>query len=308
MDSREAGVGKVEKEIKGIIVAVVTPLDEKGMINQRGLELIINFLIEKGVHGLFPCGSQGEFFALSLNERKRLLDLVVEHVAGRVVVIAHTGAVATRDAVELSRHAEAAGADAVSAITPFYITPTREEIYTHYTEIAKAVSLPLFAYNNPARTGVNLLPELVAWLAHEVPNLVGLKDSSGDLTQFNEYLRICPPGFKLFMGRDSLIYAALASGAAGAVAATANLVPQLVVGIYEAVQVGDHARARELQQKLALLRRAFTLGTFPVVIKDAMEMVGLPAGRARKPILSLEGAQRDALRAVLKELGFLETH
>jgi 4-hydroxy-tetrahydrodipicolinate synthase len=157
-------------------------------------------------------------------------------------------------------------------------------------------------YNNPGRTGVNLSAGLVARLA-EHPNIVGIKDSSGDLTLTWEMIRNSGQDFKVLMGRDSLIYAGLHHGAAGAIAATANVVPALVVEIYEAFQAGDQARSLRAQEKLAALRQAFGLGSFPVVIKDAMNMIGLPAGPPRRPIRSLEGVAREALKRVLQEVG-----
>ena len=293
----------MNRSIEGIIVPVVTPFNEKEEIDEKALRVILDFLIQHGVHGLFPVGSQGEFFALTMDEKKRLIDLVLEEVAGRVFVMPNTGAITTKACIELSKHAEAAGADAVSVITPFFIKPSQEELYHYYREIAEAVNLPVFAYNNPSRTGVDLLPETAAKLARDVANFAGIKDSSGDLSQTAEYIRLCPEGFKTFVGCDTLIYPALMCGAVGAVAATANVVPDLVVGIYNAVRAGEFDEARYLQRKLAPLRQAFSLGTFPVVVKDAMEMIGLPAGKARRPIRSLQGEQREKLATILKELG-----
>jgi 4-hydroxy-tetrahydrodipicolinate synthase len=162
------------------------------------------------------------------------------------------------------------------------------------------------AYNNPGRTGVDLPPATVARIAREVPNFKGIKDSSGDLTQLAEYIRLCPPDFHAFIGRDSLIYGALMYGAAGAVAATANVAAPLAVGIYDAVQAGDLDRARDLQRKLAPVRMAFGLGTFPVVVKEAMGMIGLPVGPARAPVGPMSEKARAQLHAALDQAGLLE--
>jgi 4-hydroxy-tetrahydrodipicolinate synthase len=232
----EAVVDK-RKRLEGIVVAMVTPFNDDESLDEEGLRAVVRFLVERGVHGLFPAGSQGEFYALAADEWRRVLDITLEIAGGRVLVMAHAGAVTTREAIALARYAEAAGADVVSAITPFFVAPTQEELYRHYADLAAAVSLPVLAYNNPARTGVNLLPTTVARLVRDALNFVGLKDSSGDLSQFVETMRLCPPGFRAFMGRDSLIFAALAHGAAGAVAASANVVPELVVSIYDATAV-----------------------------------------------------------------------
>jgi 4-hydroxy-tetrahydrodipicolinate synthase len=294
------------KELKGIVAAMVTPFKQDESLDEDALRAVARFLIAKGVHGLFPAGSQGEFYALSEDEQHRVLDITLEAAGGDVFVVAHAGAITTRQAVSLARYAERAGADAITAITPFYISPSQDELYAYYTEIAAAVSLPVLAYTNPGRTGVNLLPATAARLARDVPNFCGIKDSAGDLTQFAEYLRLCPSGFRAFVGRDSIIYAALTYGGVGAVAATANVMPDLIVGIYDAVIAGDHERALALQRKLTPLRIAFGLGTFPVVIKEAMRLIGLPGGFTRRPVGPLSPAVRNQLRQVLAEIGLLE--
>jgi len=294
------------KEIKGIVVPVVTPFTPDETIDESALRRIVDYLVDNGIHGLFPSGSQGELFALSTDEKKRVMDVVMEQNAGRAFVMPSTGAVTTRESIELTRYAESAGADAVSVITPYFIRPSDEELCEHYVRIAESVSIPVLAYNNPGRTGVSLTPAVIASVAARVENFCGVKDSSGDLTNTAAYIEQCPPGFRTFMGRDTMIYAGLCYGCVGAVAATANVAPDLVVGIYEAYIAGDHDLALERQKRLAPLRRAFSLGSFPVVVKDAMEMMGLPAGPCRAPIRSLEGKAREELARVLRDLGKIE--
>jgi 4-hydroxy-tetrahydrodipicolinate synthase len=296
----------MEKPIEGIVVAMITPLNADESLDEGGLRTISQFLIERGAHGLFPGGSQGEFYALTTEERRRVLEATLKAAEGRASVVAHVGAITTREAIALTRHAETAGADAVAAITPFFIKPSQEELYGYYVEIAAATNLPVLAYDNVGRTGVSLLPATAARIARDAPNFVGIKDSSGDLTQFAEHLRLSSPGFRAFVGRDSLIFAALMHGAAGAVTATANVVPDLAVGIYEAVTQSDLARAKELQRRLAPVRMAFGLGTFPVVVKEAMHLIGLPAGPARGPVGPLSDQARAQLREVLREAGAIE--
>jgi 4-hydroxy-tetrahydrodipicolinate synthase len=292
-----------KRRIEGIVVATVTPFNDDESLNEDGLRAVVRFLVERGVHGLFPAGSQGEFYALTADERRRVLEVTLEAAEGRVFVVAHAGATTTQEAIALARHAEAAGADAVAAITPFFVAPSQEELYRHYLALASAVSLPVLAYNNPPRTGVNLLPATAARLARDALNFAGVKDSSSDLAQFAEYIRLCPPGFRALMGRDSLIFAGLAHGAAGVVSASANVVPELAVSIYDAVAARDFARGRELQRLLAPLRLAFSLGTFPVVVKEAMRMIGLPAGPARRPVELLGDEARAGLRDALEQVG-----
>jgi 4-hydroxy-tetrahydrodipicolinate synthase len=291
------------KRLEGVVVAMVTPFNDDESLDEEGLRAVVRFLVERRVHGLFPAGSQGEFYALTTDERRRVLEVTLEAVEGRVFVMAHVGAVTTREAIVLARHAEAAGADVLSAITPFFVSPSQDELYRYYVALAAATDLPVMAYNNPGRTGVNLQPATVARVARDAPNFVGIKDSGGDLTQFAEYIRLCPPGFKAFMGRDSLIFAGLAHGAAGAVAATANVVPELVVSIYDAASARDFVQGRELQRLLAPLRQAFGLGSFPVVVKEAMQVIGLPAGPARGPVGPLSDEARVRLRDVLEQVG-----
>ncbi len=193
----------------------------------------------------------------------------------------------------------------VSVITPYFIQPSAQEQIEHFARICASVEIPVLAYNNPARTNVNFTPAMAAAVADRASNFVGIKDSSGDLTNTLDYMQRCPPGFRVFVGRDTLIYAALCCGCIGAVAATANVAPELVVGIYNAYQEGDLERSLDLQHRLDPLRHAFSLGSFPVVVKDAMELLGLPAGKCRAPITSLEGAPRERLIAILKEMGKL---
>lgn len=291
-------------EIKGIIPAMVTPLDDQEELDEAALRHLVNYLIERGVHGLFPVGSQGEFYAFSPEEKQRVWEIVVEEASGRVPVCAGTGAITTRQVIELNKIAEKAGVNAVSVLTPFFIHPTEAELYDHYAAIAEATSLPVLLYNNPGRTGVNFSASFVARLG-EHPNIAGIKDSSGDLTLTIEMVRQTDDDFTVLMGRDSLIFAGLQHGIKGAIAATANVAPALVVEIYEAFQEGDLARALAAQEKLLPLRTAFGLGTFPVVVKDAMNMIGVPAGPARRPLRSLTGEARDKLRYVLEQVGAL---
>ena len=243
---------------------------------------------------------------MSMEERKRLMKIAVEEAQGRVFVMPNTGGIATRDCIELSRYAEEIGADAVSMMTPYYIKPNQEELYQHFKAVCSSVSIPVLAYNNPERSGgVMLNIDTLVRLAEELPNFVGIKDSSGDMTTLAEIIRRTPPDFKVFVGRDSMIFAALVYGAAGAVAASSNVAAKLVLGIYDAVNNGEYEKARELQRKLAPIRIAFGLGTFPVVMKEALNMIGLPAGHCRKPILPMKEDKREELRRILKDTGVL---
>jgi 4-hydroxy-tetrahydrodipicolinate synthase len=291
-------------EVKGIIVAMVTPLKEDESLDEEGLRALINYLIEGGVHGIFCCGSQGEIYSLTDEERRKVIDITVDEVNGRVPVYAGTGEITTEKVIRLTKYAKDAGADAASIVTPYFIKPSSHELYMHYKRIAEAVDIPIILYNNPDRTGVNLDAQTVSRLA-EIDNIIGIKDSSGDLTLTAEYIRLTPEDFAVIAGRDSLILATLLYGGKAAIAATANVAPKLVVEIYESYIKGDLKRAREAQFKLLPLRTAFSLGTFPVVVKEAMKMIGKPAGPAKSPVGSMSEENRKKLASVLQDLGLI---
>ncbi len=289
----------------GIVPAVVTPFDEQAEVAEEALAAILNHLIEAGVHGVFVCGSTGEYWALSPQEKQRIFEVTVATAKGRVPVFAGTGADTTALTVTLSQQAQEARADFVSVVTPSTIRPTDDELYEHYATIARNVDIPLVLYNNPARTGIHIAPSVAARLAEEFGNVVGIKDSSGDLTTTGEFIRLTPELFAVLAGRDTLIYPTLAMGGAGAIAATANIVPELVVRVYEEFRAGNLDAALEAQRRLAPLRLAFSLGTFPVVLKEAAQMIGLPAGPPRLPITPLTPQAREKLHTVLQTVGAL---
>jgi 4-hydroxy-tetrahydrodipicolinate synthase len=295
---------KMNFQPKGIIPAMVTPVTSDGKINVEALRKLTNYLIQGGVHGLFPVGSQGEFYALTFEEKKRVIEVVVQETKGRVPVYAGTGAVTTRDAVALTKMAEEAGVSAVSVLTPYFIRPNEEELYEHYSAIAKATRLPILLYNNPQRTGVNISAEFVT-RASKIENIVGIKDSSGDVTLTSEYIRRTDNQFSVLAGRDTLIYGTLCYGGKGAIAATANVVPRVVVEIYEAFQAGDWKRSLEAQFRLAPLRLAFDLGTFPVVIKEALNLLGIDAGVGIPPVGGIIPKAKGELKEILKSMGLL---
>src|SRR3990172_446060 len=291
-------------QAKGIIPAMVTPFSKEGKINVAALRKLTNYLIEGGVHGLFPVGSQGEFYALTYEEKKLVIETVVEETRGRVPVYAGTGAITTREAIALTKMAEEAGVSAVSILTPFFIRPNEEELFEHYAAIAKTTRLPILLYNNPQRTGVNISAEFVA-RASQVKNIVGIKDSSGDLTLTSEYIRRTGGTFSVLAGRDTLIYGTLCYGGKGAIAATANVAPKVIVEIYEAFQKGDLKRSLEAQFRLAPLRLAFDLGTFPVVIKEALNLIGIDAGVGVPPVGGITPKAKAELKEILKNMELL---
>jgi len=285
----------------GIIPAMVTPLTADDRINEKALRRLTNYLIDGKVHGVFAVGSQGEFWALTPDEKRRVWEIVVEETRGRVPVYAGTAAVTTRETIQLTRMAEKAGADAVSILTPFFINPNDDQLFDHYKAVAESTSLPILVYTNPTRTNVKISAGLLARLA-KVKGIVGIKDSSGELELTAEYIRVVPPEFSVLMGRDTLIYAGLTYGTKGGIAATANVKPALVAEIYDKYMAGDLEGALRAQRELAPLRLAFAWGTFPVVIKEALNLMGMDAGPCRAPVGPLSAEQREKLKKVLQEM------
>ncbi len=292
---------------RGIIPAMVTPLDANGRVAEKPLRKLVNHLIAGGVHGLFPVGSQGEFFALTFEQKQAVIRIVLDETRGRVPVYAGTGAVTTREAVETTKMARDLGVNAVSVLTPYFLVPSQKELIEHYLAVARAVpDLPILLYSNPDRTQVPFPTSTVKELA-AVDNIVGIKDSSGDMSLSGEYIRLTRGmRFSVLAGRDTLIYATLCYGGTGSITATANVDPRVPVEIYEAFQAGDHKRALEAQYRLAPLRIAFGLGTFPVVIKEALNMIGIEAGPAMAPVGPMTPENRDKLRKVLAGMGLLK--
>jgi len=292
---------------RGIIPAMVTPIDETGRIKEASVRKLVNHLIDGGVHGLFPVGSQGEAFSLAFEQKKEIIRIVIDETRGRVPVYAGTGAVTTRETIETTKMAQDLGVSAVSVITPYFIIPNQKELIEHYTAIAKACpALPILLYSNPDRTQVPFPISTVLELA-AVDNIIGIKDSSGDMSLTGEYIRLTRGmNFHVLMGRDTLIYAALCYGAAGSICATGNVDPRVPVEIYEAFIAGDHKRALDAQFRLAPLRVAFGLGTFPVVVKEALTMIGIDAGPAILPIGPMTPENREKLRKVISDMGMLK--
>ncbi|SFL53753.1 4-hydroxy-tetrahydrodipicolinate synthase [Halanaerobium salsuginis] len=291
-------------EAKGIIPAMLTPLDEYGDIDENILKKLTNFLIESGVHGLFAVSSTGECYGLDFEQKKKILKIVLAENRGRVPVYAGTGLITTRDTIKMTRLAAELGVNAVSVITPMFIHPNNEELYDHFKAVARSVDLPVLLYNNPARTGVNIEVDLLVKLS-KIDNIVGIKDSSGDMTLVSEFIRKTEPDFNVLIGKDTLILSGLVYGAKGTIASTGNLVPKLLVEIYDEYQKGNLAAAKKAQFKLSQLRMSYDLGSFPVILKDGLNILGLNAGNTLAPIKNLAVEKKEKLKLVLKEIGAL---
>lgn len=293
---------------KGIIAAMVTPFTENEEVNEQGIRLLVRRMLKGGVHGIFALGTNGEFFAMDFAEKVRVAEIVVDEVAGRVPVYAGAGAVTTRETIALAKAFEKAGVDALSVITPYFLPFNQNELADHFTRLADATPLPIVMYNIPARAGTALQPATVAQLA-KIPNIVGVKDSSGNIDNTLKYLQGPDTPFSVLAGTDSLILPVLMAGGHGAIAATANLLPEVAVSIYENFQKGDFAKAQEAQSYLGPIRGLFGSGTLPSVLKEALNLTGTPVGQGRRPVRPITDDVRAKLVKVLEgyaEAGLVE--
>jgi 4-hydroxy-tetrahydrodipicolinate synthase len=292
--------------LRGIIPPVVTPMTPNQELDLPGLRKLIDLMLARGVHGIFVLGTTGEFYALDDSEKQAVVADAVAHVNGRSPVFAGTGAETTREVIRLTKMAEREGAAGVSVITPYFIKPNQTELADHFRRVAESTRLPVVLYNNPATCGgLSIEPETVAKLA-EVPNIVGIKDSSGDLQNTIEIIRQTPRDkFSVLNGRDTLILSALLAGAHGAIPASCNIAPDLCVGIYESFVKGNIEAARDCQSRLHGVRMAMSLGTGNSAVKEAMALLGRSAGPMRSPVMPFGDAQKAKLKAILEKAGLL---
>ena len=292
--------------IKGIIPPIVTPITEDEKVDEASLRKVVDFVIEGGCSGILAFGSNGEFYMMEEGEMEEALGIMVEQCAGRVPIYMGVGAIRTSKCVRLARMGVRLGARSVSILQPMFLKPTEEELKQHFRTIAAVVSeVPVLLYNNPGRCGYAMSQDLVQELAHSIPNLVGMKDSSGDLTQTMEFVRRnADIGFKVLSGKDTLIYSGLGVGAVGAVCSTANYLPRLVCSIYERYVAGDIKGSLEAQLRLNPIRLATDKSSFPVATKDLANLVGTKVGAPYLPTMSSPAAQMENLRQSLIDGGF----
>jgi len=289
--------------IKGIIPPIITPTDSEEKVIEKSLREIVDHIIAGGVHGILSMGSNGEFFGLDPEEQERAATIALDQAAGRVPVYYGIGAITTRECVRQARLAERIGAQAVSILHPMFLSPNDDELYSHFKTVAEATSLPVLLYNNPDRMVCGISAPLVERLS-EIENIVGIKESSGDMTLTAEFIRRTrTKGFKVIAGRDILILSTLVYGGAGAVASSANVVPELVVEIYNKFMAGDLQGALEAQYRLAPMRMAYGLGSFPVVTKDYMRLLGFDVGEPVLPNTRCKPEQMEKLKKHLEVLG-----
>lgn len=291
----------------GIVVPIVTPVTQDGKFNEKAYRDLIEYLASSGIHGVFPFGTTGEFYAHDMGFYREVLAVTKDAVRGRMDIYAGANNITTRGAVEIAKAVEQVGGiDALSVLTPMFVSQTQYEVSEYYREIASETNLPIIIYNNRPKTNVTVEPATVAKLA-EIDNIIGVKDSTGDMTNTEEYLRLTRgmDNFHVMMGRDTLIYAALCYGASGAIASCANVAPRIAVDIYEKFRAGDAAGALDAQFRFSTLRIATNMGTFPVVLKEALKLIGHDCGDCVKPIQPLNDEQRARLKKVLVDMGLL---
>ena len=288
---------------KGAITAIVTPF-KNGQFDEAAYRELIEFQIKGGVQGIVPCGTTGESATLSHAEHKRVVETCIDQVKKRVMVIAGTGSNNTAESLELTQHAEAAGADAALMITPYYNKPTQEGLYQHYKTVASNTRIPIVVYNVPSRTSVNLLPETVARLA-ELPSIQGIKEATGDLKQCAKVLQLCGDKITVLSGDDFTVLPLLAVGGMGVISVTSNVAPGDMAGMCNAFFAGDLAQARALHYKMWPLMEAMFFETNPTPAKTALKMMGKITGEVRQPLCPLSAANEDKLRQVMQEYGLI---
>mgnify|MGYP004609870089 CR=1 FL=1 len=288
--------------MKGVVVPILTVIDGEENIDEAGMRAQVDYVIEGGVSGILAFGSNGEFYMVEEAEMERGLKIMVDEAAGRVPVYFGIGAISTKKCCRLAKMA------AVSVLQPMFLKPTYEELYNHFKTIAESVpETPVLLYNNPGRVGYTMSAKLVEELAHNVPNIVGMKDTSGDITQTAEFIcRTRDVGFKVFGGKDTLLYASLCHGAVGGVCTAANFMPELITDVYNKYAAGDLAGSLEAQFKLNPVRLSMDAASFPVAAKDMANLRGRKVGVPYLPTLPTpEGAAKQGFVTTMTEAGLL---
>ena len=285
---------------KGSLVAIVTPMFEDGSLDLQRLRNLIDFHIHEGTNGIVIVGTTGESPTVDFEEHCLLIRTAVEHAGGRVPVIAGTGANSTREAIELSAYAKQAGADMGLSVVPYYNKPTQEGLYRHFRAIGEAVEMPQILYNVPGRTVADMSNDTAIRLA-QVPNIVGIKDATGDMERGAELIRRAPKNFTVYSGDDGTGLALLMLGANGVISVTANVAPRLMQELCAAVFAGDFARARAHNNKLLGLHRHLFVEANPIPVKWVLQQMGLVAAGIRLPLTPLSSSLHDLLRGAMEQ-------
>ncbi len=289
---------------KGAIVAIVTPFKD-GKVDEDALRELIEFQITNGTDGIVPCGTTGESATLSHEEHDRVIEITIDAVKKRVPVIAGTGSNSTAEAIRLTKHAYEAGADGALIVCPYYNRPTQEGLYQHFKMIAENVPIPILPYNIPGRTGVNLLPEMVAKLA-KIKNIVGIKEASGSIKQMSDVIELCGDDFAVLSGDDLFTLPLLAMGGAGIISVISNVAPADMAGLVDAFAAKDFEKAKALHHKMSPLIETLFIETNPTPVKAALALMGKIQYEYRLPLCKMSDANLEKLRKVMINYGLIK--
>lgn len=288
-------------ELKGIIPPIITPMNEDESINYLELRNQVNRMIKGGVHGLFPFGTNGEGYILNVEEKKKVLETVIEEVNGRIPIYAGTGCISTKETVEMSQAAESMGADVLSIITPSFALASQNELYDHYKIVADKVNIPIVLYNIPARTGNFLAPATVAKLS-KIDNILAAKDSSGNFNNILEYIAATKDqDFAVMSGNDALIVWNLMAGGTGGIAGCANVFPKVMASVYDYFVAGEIEKAKAANESIRPFRECFKYGNPNTIVKTAVELLGYQVGKCRAPFNQVPDEGIQAIKNVLEE-------
>jgi 4-hydroxy-tetrahydrodipicolinate synthase len=290
---------------QGSFVALVTPFSH-GRVDEAKLRELVEFHVTHGTDGLVPCGTTGESPTLNHDEHKHVVEVVIDAARKRLPVVAGTGSNSTAEAIDLTKHAERAGASGALVVNPYYNKPTQEGLYRHFRAVADAVSIPIITYNIQGRTAVNVETATMARLARDCKNIAGVKEASGSLDQMSQVIAACGPNFAVLSGDDNITLPLMAIGGHGVISVIANIVPRETAELVHAALEGDFKRARDLHYRLFPLARAAFLETNPIPIKEAMAMAGMLEPEFRLPMCRMSDANRETLRGILRQYALVK--
>lgn len=292
------------EKLRGSFTVMVTPFSEDERLDETGLRKNIDWYIDEGIHWVICLGSTGEFANLSIAERKRVIDITADQVDGRIPMIAGTSANTTREAIEMTKYAENAGADAVLIVAPFYGLPTQEDLYEHYRSIAEHTAISIMVYNNPGFSGVDMLPPLIERLA-AIDSIQYIKESTGDIKRVHEIINRCGDRIDIWCGWDDLVFECFVLGCSGWVAPVANFMPRESALLFTLVQDKAYDKARSLFFQMLPVLNYLEAGQLLSKVKEAMNIIGKASGKPRKPFLPIDEAQKAKLRIMLKKAGVI---